>query len=121
VARGAHVVTDDFVAALQDQSIGGVALDVTQPKPLPAGHPLWSLDNYLITPHTANTWEMTGPCSPIKSDATSKGSQPDSHSSAWSTPASGTELTRRTGVATIPQIDPHLVGCTPEDWVTGAR
>ena len=58
VARGAHVVTDDLVAVLQAKSIGGAALDVTEPEPLPAGHPLWSLDNCLITPHTANTWEM---------------------------------------------------------------
>lgn len=61
VARGAHVVTDDLVAALQAQSIGGAALDVTEPEPLPAGHPLWTLDNCLITPHTANTWEMAEP------------------------------------------------------------
>jgi len=61
VARGAHVVTDDLVAALQAQSIGGAALDVTEPEPLPIGHPLWNLDNCLITPHTANTWEMAEP------------------------------------------------------------
>ncbi|HEX8769363.1 MAG TPA: D-isomer specific 2-hydroxyacid dehydrogenase family protein [Acidimicrobiales bacterium] len=61
VARGAHVVTDDLVAVLQAKSIGGAALDVTEPEPLPAGHPLWSLDNCLITPHTANTWEMAEP------------------------------------------------------------
>jgi len=58
VARGAHVITDDLIAALQAQSIGGAALDVTEPEPLPIGHPLWNLDNCLITPHTANTWEM---------------------------------------------------------------
>ncbi len=61
VARGAHVVTDDLVEALRARSIGGAALDVTDPEPLPDGHPLWSLDNCLITPHTANTWEMAGP------------------------------------------------------------
>ena len=61
VARGAHVVTDDLVAALRDGVIGGGALDVTEPEPLPAGHPLWDLDNCLITPHTANTWEMAEP------------------------------------------------------------
>ena len=61
VARGAHVVTDDLVAALRAQSIGGAALDVTEPEPLPVGHPLWNLDNCLITPHTANTWEMAEP------------------------------------------------------------
>lgn len=61
VARGAHVVTDDLVAALSDRRIGGAALDVTDPEPLPEGHPLWSLPNCLITPHTANTPEMARP------------------------------------------------------------
>ena len=61
VARGAHVVTDDLVAALRAGAIGGAALDVTDPEPLPEGHPLWDLDNCLITPHTANTWEMAEP------------------------------------------------------------
>lgn len=57
VARGAHVVTDDLVAALLARAIGGAALDVTHPEPLPDEHPLWTLDNCLITPHVSNTWE----------------------------------------------------------------
>ncbi len=61
VARGAHVVTDDLVEALRNGAIGGAALDVTDPEPLPAGHPLWDLHNCLITPHTANTWPMAEP------------------------------------------------------------
>jgi phosphoglycerate dehydrogenase-like enzyme len=61
VARGAHVVTDDLVRALRTGAIGGAALDVTEPEPLPDGHPLWELDNCLITPHVANTWEMAEP------------------------------------------------------------
>ena len=61
VARGAHVVTDDLVEALRAGAIGGAALDVTDPEPLPAGHPLWDLGNCLITPHTANTWQMAEP------------------------------------------------------------
>lgn len=61
VARGAHVVTDDLVDALAAGSIGGAALDVTDPEPLPEGHPLWTLDNCLITPHTANTSAMSEP------------------------------------------------------------
>jgi D-3-phosphoglycerate dehydrogenase len=61
VARGAHVVTDELVEALRAQTIGGAALDVTDPEPLPAGHQLWDLDNCLITPHTANTWQMAEP------------------------------------------------------------
>ena len=47
-----------LVAALRANSIGGAALDVTEPEPLPDGHPLWSLANCLITPHVANTPEM---------------------------------------------------------------
>lgn len=61
VARGAHVVTDDLVWALTTDQIAGAALDVTEPEPLPDGHPLWSLPNCLITPHTANTAEMAIP------------------------------------------------------------
>ena len=61
VGRGAHVVTDDLVDALRSGAIGGAALDVTDPEPLPDGHPLWSLPNCIITPHTANTQEMARP------------------------------------------------------------
>ena len=61
VARGAHVVTDDLVVALREGWIGGAALDVTDPEPLPDGHPLWDLPNCIITPHTANTLEMVRP------------------------------------------------------------
>lgn len=58
VARGGHIVTDDLVSALTRHSIGGAALDVTDPEPLPDSHPLWSLPNCLITPHIGNTPEM---------------------------------------------------------------
>jgi phosphoglycerate dehydrogenase-like enzyme len=61
VARGAHVVTEDLVVALREDVIGGAALDVTDPEPLPDGHPLWRLPNCLITPHTANTEDMAKP------------------------------------------------------------
>jgi len=61
VARGAHIVTDDLVWALQNNVIGGAALDVTDPEPLPANHPLWSLPNCIITPHVGNTPEMAVP------------------------------------------------------------
>ena len=53
VARGSLVDTGALVAALQTGSIGGAALDVTDPEPLPDGHPLWELPNVLITPHVA--------------------------------------------------------------------
>ena len=61
VARGQHVVTDDLVAALRDGTLGSAGLDVTEPEPLPEGHPLWALPNAIVTPHTANTEEMAEP------------------------------------------------------------
>jgi phosphoglycerate dehydrogenase-like enzyme len=61
VARGRHVVTADLVTALQKGVIGGAALDVTDPEPLPEGHPLWSLPNCIITPHVGNTPDMARP------------------------------------------------------------
>lgn len=58
VGRGGLVDTEALVHALTSRRIGGAALDVTDPEPLPTGHALWSLDNCLITPHTADTQEM---------------------------------------------------------------
>lgn len=58
VSRGAHVDTAALVDALATGQIGGAALDVTDPEPLPAGHPLWSEPRCIITPHTACTPEM---------------------------------------------------------------
>ncbi|HEX9032227.1 MAG TPA: 2-hydroxyacid dehydrogenase [Streptosporangiaceae bacterium] len=54
VARGTLVVTDDLCAELRTGRLHA-ALDVTDPEPLPAGHPLWSMPNALITPHIAAT------------------------------------------------------------------
>ena len=61
VARGRHVITDHLVEALRDGVIGGAGLDVTDPEPLPEGHPLWAMDNCIITPHVGNTPEMARP------------------------------------------------------------
>ena len=61
VARGKHIVTDDLVHALTNGIIGGAGLDVTEPEPLPDGHPLWTLPNCIITPHVGNTPEMAIP------------------------------------------------------------
>ncbi len=57
VGRGGTVVTDDLVAALQDGRLGGAGLDVTDPEPLPAGHPLWRAPNVIVTPHVAAALE----------------------------------------------------------------
>ena len=55
VARGGVVVTEDLIASLKAGEIAGAALDVTDPEPLPDGHPLWDAPNVIITPHTADT------------------------------------------------------------------
>lgn len=54
IARGPLVDTNALAEAVAAGMIGGAALDVTDPEPLPAGHPLWTLPNVLITPHCAN-------------------------------------------------------------------
>jgi phosphoglycerate dehydrogenase-like enzyme len=61
IARGGLVRTDHLVDALREQQIGGAALDVTDPEPLPEGHPLWRLPNCFITPHVGNTMSMHRP------------------------------------------------------------
>jgi phosphoglycerate dehydrogenase-like enzyme len=48
-------VTDALVAALRSGRVGGAGLDVTDPEPLPARHPLWSMENVIITPHIATS------------------------------------------------------------------
>jgi phosphoglycerate dehydrogenase-like enzyme len=58
VARGPVVDTAALVTALNSEQIAGAGVDVTDPEPLPDGHPLWSAKNALITPHTADTKEM---------------------------------------------------------------
>ena len=58
-ARGPIVDTDALVEALRSGHLGGAALDVTDPEPLPADHPLYSLPNALITPHMASASHAT--------------------------------------------------------------
>jgi phosphoglycerate dehydrogenase-like enzyme len=53
VGRGGTTDTNDLVAALKSGSIGGAGLDVTDPEPLPEGHPLWTMPRVIISPHTA--------------------------------------------------------------------
>ena len=61
IARGPLVDSAALVAALAGGAIAGAALDVTDPEPLPDGHPLWDQPRCLITPHMADTPEMTAP------------------------------------------------------------
>jgi phosphoglycerate dehydrogenase-like enzyme len=53
IGRGAIVNLDDLAAALAAREIAGAGLDVFQIEPLPAEHPLWKLDNVILTPHVA--------------------------------------------------------------------
>lgn len=61
IGRGYIVDTDALTEALAAGKIAGAGLDVTDPEPLPAGHPLWMQPNAIITPHisgyTAPQWE----------------------------------------------------------------
>lgn len=58
VARGPCVVTEDLTEAMGDGHLHGAGLDVTDPEPLPAQHPLRDLPNVLITPHVGG-WSIT--------------------------------------------------------------
>jgi len=53
IGRGLTTRLDDLVAALHAGEIAGAALDVYEQEPLPADHPLWTIPNVLMTPHTA--------------------------------------------------------------------
>ncbi len=61
IARGGLVDTDALQGALANGVIAGAGIDVTDPEPLPDGHPLWDEPRCLITPHQADTPEMTAP------------------------------------------------------------
>jgi phosphoglycerate dehydrogenase-like enzyme len=52
VSRGKVVDTEALIAALDSGQVAAAGLDVTDPEPLPKGHPLWSR-NVIITPHSA--------------------------------------------------------------------
>lgn len=53
VTRGEIVYGPDLLTALEEGLIWGAGLDVTDPEPLPAGHPLWRHPRVIVTPHTA--------------------------------------------------------------------
>ncbi len=53
VTRGGTIDQEALVRALQSGQIAGAGLDVTEPEPLPKGHPLWQMENVILTPHTS--------------------------------------------------------------------
>lgn len=53
VTRGGVIDHEALTGALRSGTIAGAGLDVTEPEPLPAGHPLWGMSNVLITPHAS--------------------------------------------------------------------
>lgn len=60
IARGPIVDTDALMKALDEGSIRGAALDVTDPEPLPDGHSLFSKKNLIITPHVSASTRSYG-------------------------------------------------------------
>jgi phosphoglycerate dehydrogenase-like enzyme len=59
VGRGGTVVTEALVTALENGDIAAAGVDVTDPEPLPEGHPLWQAPNVIITPHYS-AWSDVG-------------------------------------------------------------
>ena len=58
IGRGSTVDTDALTRALRCRELAGAALDVTEPEPLPHGHPLWTMDNVVITPHVSGNYDV---------------------------------------------------------------
>jgi phosphoglycerate dehydrogenase-like enzyme len=61
VTRGEVIDGDALVKALQDGRCAGAGLDVAPQEPLPADHPLWKLENVVMTPHTAGASQLRAP------------------------------------------------------------
>jgi len=53
VSRGGLYDMDGLVTALDSKRLAGAGVDVTEPEPLPKGHPLWKFNNAIVTPHVA--------------------------------------------------------------------
>jgi phosphoglycerate dehydrogenase-like enzyme len=60
IARGASVVTDELMRALNEGRLAGAGLDVVEPEPLPADHPLWKSPRILFTPHVSASSDLPG-------------------------------------------------------------
>lgn len=58
VGRGITIDTEALTEALQEGRIAGAALDVTDPEPLPADHPLWDMKHVILTPHISGKFDL---------------------------------------------------------------
>ena len=59
IGRGGTIDHEALLEALEDGRLAGAGLDVTEPEPLPEGHPLWKAPNIIITPHCSAWSEAT--------------------------------------------------------------
>lgn len=62
VGRGTAIEQEPLIQALNDGRLGGAALDVTDPEPLPPDHPLWTARNILLTPHVSGNMTLGYTC-----------------------------------------------------------
>lgn len=65
VGRGAHLVEEDVIRALDEGRLGGAILDVFEQEPPPPDHPFWGHPKVLMTPHVASTVQVDGAVSVI--------------------------------------------------------
>ena len=103
IGRGATVILDDLVDALRAGEIGGAGLDVFQVEPLPAGHPLWSMPDVLITPHVAGNGPYLNSGAPSCSSTTANASTRGGSCVTWWTRLTGSETAGSGGVARRPR------------------
>jgi len=59
VSRGTIYSMDGLIEVLTNHHLAGAGLDVTDPEPLPANHPLWKIENVVITPHIAGASDVS--------------------------------------------------------------
>jgi len=80
VARGAHLVEPDLIAALDSGQLAGATLDVFSEEPLPPGNPLWGHPKVLITPHVASySLPSTGAADVVENIRRARAGQPLLH------------------------------------------
>ena len=92
VSRGGLYDLDALVKALTEKRLAAAGVDVTDPEPLPKGHPLWKFDNVIITPHIAgrsdqDSARMFGPARRIFAASSTA-----SRSSTWWTSRKDTDV-----------------------------